>query len=56
MSYTPKVYRAQGGDLLVVESGGKVQIKTGGQIVGDRRAKPTFFTPCTRWNVVLAST
>jgi len=35
MSYTPKVYRAQGGDLLVVESGGKVQVKIGGQIVGD---------------------
>jgi hypothetical protein len=35
VSYIPKVYHAQGGDRLVVESGGTVHIKTGGQIVGD---------------------
>ena len=35
MSYTTKVYRDQGGDRLVVEAGGIVQLKTGGQIVGD---------------------
>ena len=35
MSYTTKVYRDQGGDRLVVEAGGIVQLKTGGQIVGN---------------------
>jgi hypothetical protein len=35
MSYTTKVYRDRGGDRLVVETGGIVQLKTGGQIVGN---------------------
>ena len=35
MSYTTKVYRDQGGNRLVVEAGGIVQVKTGGQIVGN---------------------
>lgn len=35
MSYSSKIYRAQGGDRLVVEAGGSVQVKNGGQVVGD---------------------
>ncbi len=34
MSYSSKVYRAQGGDRLVVEASGSVQVKTGGQVIG----------------------
>ena len=44
MSYIPKVYHAQGGDLLVVENGGAVQVKTGGQIVGDSGAQTSSIT------------
>jgi hypothetical protein len=32
MSYTPKVYRKQGGDELVVANGGKITIESGGSI------------------------
>ena len=32
MGYNAKVYRAQGGDELVVASGGKISIETGGDI------------------------
>lgn len=32
MSYQPKVYRKQGGDELVVASGGKINIETGGTV------------------------
>lgn len=32
MSYQPKVYRKQGGDELVVASGGKITVETGGII------------------------
>lgn len=31
MSYQPKVYHEQGGDTLVVASGGVIDIKTGGK-------------------------
>lgn len=34
MSYTTKVYRDRDGDRLVVEAGGVIELKTGGQIVG----------------------
>lgn len=34
-SYGAKVYMKQGADTLVVASGGKIQIATGGQIVPD---------------------
>jgi len=33
MSYQGKVYREQGGDKLVVDSGGSIQVKTGGKIL-----------------------
>lgn len=32
-TYQPKVYFVQGGDILVVASGGKFKVETGGQIV-----------------------
>lgn len=32
MSYQPKVYRKQGGDELVVASGGKITVESGGEI------------------------
>lgn len=43
MSYTTKVYRAQGGDEIVVESGGKITLKSGATLenAGD------FFTSVT---------
>lgn len=33
MSYNAKVHHVQGGDSLVLESGGTIQVKTGGKIV-----------------------
>ena len=33
MSYQPKIYREQGATRLVVESGGEIQVKTGGKLV-----------------------
>ena len=32
MSYQPKVYRQQGGDVLVVASGGEINVNSGGTI------------------------
>lgn len=32
-TYTPLVYRAQGGSQLVVASGGSVKVETGGKIL-----------------------
>ncbi len=34
-SYQPKCYRKDGGDTLVVASGGKIEIEAGGSITGD---------------------
>lgn len=34
-TYSPKVYNKQGGEELVVASGGKVNVETGGQIVAN---------------------
>lgn len=34
-TYQPKVYRKQGGDELVVASGGKITVESGGLITGD---------------------
>lgn len=32
-TYQPKVYREQGGDKLVVKSGGRIEFESGGQMV-----------------------
>lgn len=32
MTYQPKVYREQGGSKLVVQSGGEVEVKSGGKV------------------------
>lgn len=32
-TYSPKVYRAQGGEGLVVASGGSIKMETGGKIL-----------------------
>lgn len=32
MTYQPKVYRKQGGDELVVASGGEVNVESGGKV------------------------
>lgn len=32
-TYSPQVYRAQGGSQLVVASGGSIKVETGGKIV-----------------------
>lgn len=32
MTYQPKVYREQGGDRMVVASGGEIDVETGGQL------------------------
>ncbi len=34
-TYEPKVYRRQGGDELVVASGGEINIESGGKITAD---------------------
>lgn len=33
MSYNTKVYHAQGGDRIVVEDGGEIEVKAGGKLV-----------------------
>ena len=38
-TYQTKVYERQGGDAVVVASGGKVVVETGGAIVGDNEAQ-----------------
>jgi hypothetical protein len=48
MSYQPKVYRKQGGDELVVASGGQITVESGGAI---KSAVETVITT----NVILAS-
>lgn len=34
-TYQPKVYRQQGGDILVVAAGGEIKIETGGKITAN---------------------
>ena len=34
-SYTPKVYRPQGGEKLVVANGGEIKVETGGKITNN---------------------
>lgn len=34
-SYAPKVYREQGGNKLIVASGGEVKVESGGKITND---------------------
>ncbi len=34
-TYQPKVYRQQGGDVLVVKSAGEVKVEPGGKITND---------------------
>lgn len=34
-TYSPKVYKQQGGDILVVKSGGEIKIEGGGKISAD---------------------
>jgi hypothetical protein len=34
-TYQPKVYREQGGDKLVVKSGGEIKVETGGKVTND---------------------
>lgn len=41
-TYTPKVYRKQGGDEFVVANGGKVKVETGGLIVGNAGTQAAF--------------
>lgn len=42
MSYQPKVYRKQGGDELVVASGGKITVETGGIIAANGGTQAAF--------------
>lgn len=35
MSYNTKVYREQGGDIEVIDSGGSINVKTGGKITAN---------------------
>lgn len=34
MTYQPKIYRKQGGNELVISSGGKITVETGGYVAG----------------------
>lgn len=40
-TYGPKVYHAQGGDQVVVASGGSIKVETGGQIVPNSGTQPS---------------
>lgn len=46
-SYIAKVYRAQGGDTLVVASGGAIKIETGGKIVPNSGTQATVVAAIT---------
>jgi hypothetical protein len=41
MSYQGKVYRAQGGDQMVVKSGGSIKVETGGKILPNSGTQPS---------------
>lgn len=43
--YNTKVHMVLGGDTLVVESGGSIQIKTGGKLVNDGGTQAAALTP-----------
>jgi hypothetical protein len=43
--YSGKVYRAVGGDSLVIESGGSIQIKTGGKMLNNAGTQTAALTP-----------
>lgn len=47
MSYQGKVYRAQGGDRLVVASGGSIQVATGGKILPNSGTQPSHIADAT---------
>lgn len=47
MSYQGKVYRAQGGDNLVVASGGSIQVLTGGKILPNGGTQATAIADAT---------
>lgn len=51
MTYQPKVYRKQGGDQLVVASGGQVNVESGGQITaaGTQAAHIADVAGTTAW-------
>ena len=46
-TYTPKVYRAQGGDRLVVASGGSIKVETGGGILPNSGTKASHIANAT---------
>lgn len=54
----PKVQKVDGGDTLVVASGGKIQVETGGQIVGNGGSLQGAYTQTysTAHKSVLAAT
>lgn len=43
-TYQPKVYRQQGGDRLVVASGGEIKLETGGKIVPNSGTQASAIT------------
>lgn len=45
--YEPKVYNRQGGDALVVKSGGTVVIQTGGKIVPNSETQAAHIANAT---------
>lgn len=47
MTYQPKVYRKQGGDELVIASGGKITVETGGYVAGYTETISTSATALT---------
>lgn len=47
MTYQPKIYRKQGGSELVVSSGGKITVETGGYVAGYVETVSTSATALT---------
>jgi len=46
-TYSPKVYRKQGGDELVVASGGKITVETGGILAANGGTQATAIASLT---------
>jgi hypothetical protein len=44
-TYTPKVYKTDGGNTLVVASGGKLKIETGAKIVNNAGTQTAALVP-----------